>query len=240
MRQEVIRAMCKELRLGTHIGEIYPSITADDFEEFLEKLLIEAIRHRAKERQKRLIRQARFDLMKGFDTFDFTDVVLPPDVTEETLASCEFVHNQQNLILYGRPGTGKTHLAIALGLEACKRDLNVMYFKTSRLVNLLAKAKEEGKEERFWKKLDKVDLLILDEWGYIPFERVGTQMLFEAVSACYEKRSVIITTNLPFDEWNTIFYDQKLTSAILDRLVHHGLLVRHDGQSYRVRHSLMQ
>ena len=115
-----------------------------------------------------------------------------------------------------------------------------MYFKTSRLVNLLAKAKEEGKEERFWKKLDKVDLLILDEWGYIPFERVGTQMLFEAVSACYEKRSVIITTNLPFDEWNTIFYDQKLTSAILDRLVHHGLLVRHDGQSYRVKHSLMQ
>ena len=104
-----------------------------------------------------------------------------------------------------------------------------MYFKTSRLVNLLAKAKEEGKEERFWKKLDKVDLLILDEWGYIPFERVGTQMLFEAVSACYEKRSVIITTNLPFDEWNTIFYDQKLTSAILDRLLHHGLLVRHDG-----------
>ena len=112
--------------------------------------------------------------------------------------------------------------------------------RNNHLVNLLAKAKEEGKEERFWKKLDKVDLLILDEWGYIPFERVGTQMLFEAVSACYEKRSVIITTNLPFDEWNTIFYDQKLTSAILDRLVHHGLLVRHDGQSYRVRHSLMQ
>ena len=80
----------------------------------------------------------------------------------------------------------------------------------------------------------------MDEWGYVPFERVGTQMLFEAISDCYEKRSVIITTNLPFDEWNTIFYDQKLTTAILDRLVHHGLLLMHQGQSYRIRHSKMQ
>lgn len=85
-----------------------------------------------------------------------------------------------------------------------------------------------------------MDLLILDEWGYIPFERLGTQMLFETVSDCYERRAVMITTNLPFDEWNTIYYDQKLTAAILDRLVHHGKLLVHDGPSYRLRHSAMQ
>ena len=240
MRQKLIRAMCRELRLGAHMGDIYPTIEADDHEEFLEKLLSEALRHRAAERRRRYIHQAGFDVMKGLDTFDFTDVTLPQGMTKEILTSCDFVKDKQNLILYGRPGTGKTHLAIALGIQACQRDYQVMYFKTSRLVNLLAQAKEAGTENRFWKRLERADLLILDEWGYIPFERVGTQMLFEAVSACYEKRSVIITTNLPFDEWNTIFYDQKLTTAILDRLVHHGLLLMHEGQSYRLLHSNMQ
>ena len=107
-------------------------------------------------------------------------------------------------------------------------------------MNLLVQAKEDGNANKFWKRLERADVLVLDEWGYIPFERVGTQMLFEAVSACYEKRSVILTTNLPFDEWNTIFYDQKLTTAILDRLVHHGLLFMNEGQSYRLLHSQMQ
>ncbi|RLK62417.1 hypothetical protein D3H64_09895 [Atopobacter sp. AH10] len=97
-----------------------------------------------------------------------------------------------------------------------------------------------GKEDRFWKRLEKAALLILDEWGYLPFERLGTQMLFEVISNCYERRSVILTTNLPFNEWNTIFYDQKLTAAILDRMVHHGLLIMHEGESYRLRHSSMQ
>lgn len=101
-------------------------------------------------------------------------------------------------------------------------------------------AKKNGKLHGFWSKLKKSDLLILDEWGYIPFERLGTQLLFETVSACYDKRSVILTTNLPFDEWNTIFYDEKLTTAILDRPVHHGRLILHEGQSYRVLHSMMQ
>jgi DNA replication protein DnaC len=165
---------------------------------------------------------------------------LPDTVTIDLLCACEFASKKQNLILYGRPGTGKTHLAIALGMQACKRDYRVLYFKTSRLVNLLAQSKANKTENKFWKRLEKADVLILDEWGYIPFERVGTQLLFEAISDCYEKRSVIITTNLPFDEWNTIFYDQKLTTAILDRLVHHGLLLMHEGQSYRLQHSKMQ
>lgn len=240
MSKEVILELCRQLRLGSHIADCYETIEADSKEEFLIKLLTEAIAGRDIERRKRYIQQAGFDLMKGYDTFDFTDVTLPAGLTPDSLRSCEFVTNQQNLILYGRPGTGKTHLAIALGIEACKRDFKVVYYKTSRLVNLLSQAKEERAESKFWRKLRQADLLILDEWGYIPFERVGTQLLFEAISDCYEKRSVLITTNLPFDEWNTIFYDQKLTAAILDRLIHHGLLLMHDGQSYRLQNSQMQ
>jgi DNA replication protein DnaC len=240
MSKAMIIELCRQLRLGTHIGDSYDDIEAESHEEFLIKLLTEAIANRNIERRKRYIQQAGFDLMKGYDDFDFSDLVLPPGLTPQNLRTCDFVNNQQNLILYGRPGTGKTHLAISLGIEACKRDYKVLYFKTSRLVNLLSQAKEKRTENQFWRKLNKADLLILDEWGYIPFERIGTQLLFEAISDCYEKRSVIITTNLPFDEWNTIFYDQKLTAAILDRLIHHGLLLMHDGQSYRLQNSQMQ
>jgi DNA replication protein DnaC len=240
MSKEVVQALCRQLRLGSQIAEVYGEIEANSHEEFLIKVLTEALEMRQVERRKRYIQQAGFELMKGFDDFDFTGITLPSGTNPDSLRTCEFVSNKQNLILYGRPGTGKTHLAIALGLEACKRDYRVIYYKTSRLVNLLSEARSQRNEHRFWRKLEKADLLILDEWGYIPFERVGTQLLFEAISDCYEKRSVMITTNLPFDEWNTIFYDQKLTAAILDRLVHHGKLILHDGQSYRLKHSKMQ
>ncbi|NCD15231.1 MAG: AAA family ATPase [Bacteroidia bacterium] len=240
MYQDLIRELCRQLRLGSHIADVYPEIEAGTQEEYLLKVLTEAKENRETERRKRYIQQAGFDLMKALDDFDFGGITLPADLSPDLLRSCDFVTHKQNLILYGRPGTGKTHLAIALGVEACKHDYRVLYYKTSRLVNLLSQAKAEHKDLSFWRKLGKADVLILDEWGYIPFERVGTQLLFEAISDCYEKRSVIITTNLPFDEWNTIFYDQKLTAAILDRLVHHGRLLMHDGQSYRLQHSTMQ
>jgi DNA replication protein DnaC len=238
--QEMILHLCRQLHLGSHIAEFYPEIEADSHEAFLLQLLTKAVASRELERQNRYIQQAGFEVMKRLETFDFSDVTLPEAVTPELLSTCQFVENKQNLILYGRPGTGKTHLATSLGVEACRKGYRTLYFKTSRLVNLLSEAKAANTEARFWKKLSQADLLILDEWGYVPFERMGTQMLFEAISDCYEKRSVIITTNLPFDEWNTIFYDQKLTTAILDRLVHHGLLLMHEGQSYRIRHSKMQ
>lgn len=240
MQQELVRELCKALRLGTHLSEVYGQIEADSHEAFLVKLLTEVVSARSVERRNRYIKQANFDLQKDLSSFDFSSLTLPDSLSQKALIECDFIARKSNLILYGRPGTGKTHLAIGLGMEACKRGHRVLFYKTSRLVNHLVQAKKEQQIDKFWKKLSKVDLLILDEWGYLPFERLGTQMLFETVSDCYEKRGVIITTNLPFDEWNTIFYDQKLTAAILDRLVHHGLLIVHDGPSYRLKHSAMQ
>lgn len=237
---ETIKSLCSELRLGNYIPENYRKIDVDTHEEFLMTLLKGFQENRRSERRRRYLKQAGFEMMKFIGDFDFSTVTLPVDLNREQLSELEFIGRKQNLILYGPPGTGKTHLATALGVLACQNDYKVLFFKASRLVNLLCEAKENGTILKFWKNLNKVDLLILDEWGYIPFERLGTQLLFEAVSECYEKRSVILTSNLPFDEWNTIFYDQKLTAAMLDRIVHHGKLIMHNGPSYRLQNSLMQ
>ncbi|NLB10515.1 MAG: ATP-binding protein [Clostridiaceae bacterium] len=237
---ETVKNLCSELRLGSYIPEHYKEIDADTHEDFLITLLRDCQASRNSERRRRYLKKAGFEVMKFIGDFDFSTVTLPADLNQEQLSELEFIERKQNLILYGPPGTGKTHLATALGVLACQNDYKVLFFKASRLVNLLCEAKENGTILKFWNKLNKADLLILDEWGYIPFERLGTQLLFEAVSECYEKRSVILTCNLPFDEWNTIFYDQKLTAAMLDRIVHHGKLIMHNGPSYRLQNSLMQ
>lgn len=238
--KEMIVTLCHDLKLGSHIAKTYESITASTNEEYLIEVLKSFKCYRSTESQVRAVKQAGFDIIKTLLDFTFKDVLIPSSITMEAIKTCEFVETKQNLVLYGRPGTGKTHLATALGVEACNRGLKVMYYKTSRLINILMEYRKKNEIHKFWKKLSKIDLLILDEWGYIPFEKTGTQLLFEAIADCYEKRSLIVTTNLPFDEWNTIFYDEKLTTAILDRLVHHGHLLMHEGQSYRLRHSAMQ
>ncbi len=152
----------------------------------------------------------------------------------------EFVPNRQNLILYGNVGTGKTHLATALGIEACKRDYKVAFWRTAALVNHLIQLNDGGALHGFLKTLEKLDLLICHEWGYVPVSRDGAQLLFQVVSACYEKRSMLITTNLEFGRWVNIFLDQTMTTALIDRLVHHSHLLIFDGESHRVRNSLMR
>ena len=239
-KQEIVLDLCRQLRLGAYISDVYSTTEAETHEEFLIKLLTGAVEARELERCNRYLRQAGFEVHKTFENYSFEDIRLPELLSTEMLKACDFLKHKQNLILYGKPGTGKTHLATALGVEACKQGHPVLYYKTSRLVNTLVDYKAKNKLDSFWNKLKKTSLLILDEWGYIPFERLGTQLLFEVIAECYERRSVIITTNLPFNEWNTIFYDEKLTNAILDRLVQHGYLINHDGASYRLTHSMMQ
>ena len=167
---ESIMSLCSELRLGNYIPENYRKIDVDTHEEFLMTLLKSFQENRRSERRRRYLKQAGFEMMKFIDGFDFSTVTLPVDLNREQLSELEFIGRKQNLILYGPPGTGKTHLATALGVLACQNDYKVLFFKASRLVNLLCEAKENGTILRFWKNLNKVDLLILDEWGYIPFD----------------------------------------------------------------------
>jgi len=237
--QELIRKHCNDLRLGSRIAENYSSIQAETFEQFLEKLLRMEVEERRLNRKKRLLRQAHFDILKTFEGYNFDNVEIPKSISIEDLKSVSFIEKKENLILYGSVGTGKTHLATAIGVEACNRGKHVLFYRTSALVNNLIKAKEDGELKKLLKKLSKAELLICDEWGYIPFEKDGSQLLFQVISECYEKRSLIITTNLEFSKWNGIFYDEKLTTAIIDRVVHHSHLLIFTGDSYRLKHSIM-
>lgn len=232
-----IAAYCKRLRLNRNIAEMSGQIQADSHQEYLLKLLQAEISHREKLRRDKLIKKAGFYTIKTFESFRFDEVTLPGDITPEYLKECEFIANKTNIIMYGNVGTGKTHLSIALGVEACKKGLEVRFFRTSALVNKLAEHKKAGTLSAFLKKLNKAELLICDEWGYIPLDRVGAQLLFDVISERYERKSVIINTNIEFSRWVNVFYDEQMTGAIIDRILHHCHLILFPGQSNRMRES---
>jgi DNA replication protein DnaC len=237
--EELITQYCKTLRIGKGFYEGYKDIQAESHEAFLLELLRREVENRETARKNRLLKAANFDVIKTFNGYDFDDIQIPPSIDLEELKTAGFIDKKENLILYGPVGTGKTHLATAVGVEACRQGKRVKFFRTAALVNWLTDAKAEGELKRFFKQLTKCDLLICDEWGYIPFEKEGSQLLFQVIAECYEKRSVIITTNLEFSKWNGIFYDEKMTSAIIDRLIHHSHLLVFTGPSYRLTHSTM-
>ena len=240
MLTQEIAACCKALRLSHNLADNCSTIQAETHEEFFYQLLQMEIEYRNGRRKERLLKNASFYTIKTFEDFSFDEIRIPQGLTLEDLKECRFLKDKLNLIFYGNVGTGKTHLATAIGVEACKRGYNVKFFRTAALVNQLAEMRKGGGLSQFLKKINKLDLLICDEWGYVPLEREGAQLLFQVISDCYEKRSVIITTNLEFSRWVGIFYDEQMTAAMIDRLVHHSHLMIFDGQSYRMRDSLMR
>lgn len=235
--QQAIKEHCAVLKLGSRMAENYKKIEAETNEEFLEKLLRLEVEARETNRKNSLLKTAKFDVVKTFENYSFDEIEIPVSIDIEDIKSSSFIEVKENLILYGPVGTGKTHLATAIGIEACSKGKTVKFFRTAALVNSLLEAKKNEELKKFLKQIEKTDLLICDEWGYIPFEKDGSQLLFQVISECYEKRSLIITTNLEFSKWNSIFYDEKLTSAIIDRIIHHSHLLMFSGSSYRLKHS---
>lgn len=231
---------CRKLRLGQRIVETYRTINAETHEGFLLNLLKSELAHRETARKERGMKNAEFHNRKTFADYSFDELKIPQGITENDLKACSFIKEQKNLILYGNVGTGKTHLATAIGIEACKLGKNVRFYRTAALVNKLSEYRKNGKLNEFLKQLSSLDLLICDEWGYVPLEREAAQLLFQVISDCYEKRSVIITTNLEFSRWVSIFYDEQMTAAMIDRLIHHSYLFIFDGKSYRMKHSLIK
>lgn len=238
--KEVIKDYCKQLRWGNSIVRNYGNIDAETHEEFLAKLLEMEVKTREVQRKNRCLRQANFDVIKTFSGYSFDHIEIPTSIPVEELKTAALLERKENLILYGPVGTGKTHMATAIGVEACNQGKKVKFYRTSTLVNELNDAGAAGNLGKMLKQLSKLDLLICDEWGYIPLDRQGAQLLFQVVADCYEKRSIIITTNLEFSKWNGIFYEEKLTSAIIDRLIHHSHLLVFGGQSYRLTHSTIR
>ena len=203
-------------------------------------MLQSEIEYRSSKRRNLHLKQAGFDNIKTFENYDFKKITIPATLTLDKLKTLDFMNRKENLILYGRNGAGKSHMATALGVEACMQGKKVKFYKTAALVNELTDAKSSGALTKLLKRLSKLDLLICDEWGYIPFDSTGSQLLFQVIADYYEKRSLIITTNIEFSKWNGIFYDDQLTAALIDRLVHHSHLIVFDRESWRFEHSLMK
>jgi DNA replication protein DnaC len=235
--ESMIESCCKQLKIGSVFYKGYKDIKADTHEQFLLELLQRELGNREIARKNRLLKTANFDVVKTFQNYTWDQIQIPASISIEDIKTVKFVEQKTNLILYGNVGTGKSHLATAIGVEACNQGKRVKFYRTASLVNQLTDAKTNGELKRFFRQIEKCDLLICDEWGFVPFEKNGAQLLFQVVSECYERRSVIITTNLEFSKWNAIFYDEKMTSAIIDRLIHHSHLLVFNGPSYRLQHS---
>lgn len=205
------------------------------YEQFLEALIDEELLNRENKRFGRLFKRARFPLLKTLDHFDFSKAPYLNKKEVMALYECAFLREKENIIFIGSPGTGKTHLSLALGVEACRKGKKVLFYTAASLGNKLVETQQEKELSNFLDRLREVDLLIIDELGYVKLSPQTTQLLFQVFSDRYEKGSILITTNLEFSEWTGIFNDERMTAAILDRLIHNSRIFLFNGESYRFR-----
>jgi len=203
------------------------------------RILSMEIETRAVNKRNRLMRQAAFPAIKSIDDFDFSGVKLQDGYTVDDLASLSFMDKAENLVLYGPPGRGKSHLAVALGILAANSGRTVRFFTAADLVYMLSSAHRDGTLEKIYAQIERADLIIIDEFGYIPFDGEGSRLLFQVISKCYEVRSLVFTTNIEFSRWGTVLGDDKLAAATIDRVVHHGRLITFNGTNRRMESALM-
>ena len=230
----------KALKLPTFLRE-YDKLARQcasegvDHSRYLLRLCELELIDRERRMVERRIKAARFPAVKSIDSFDFKAIPSLNKMLVLELARCEYVNRNENVIAVGNSGTGKTHVALALGLAACQKGLSVGFTTASALVHELIEARDEKRLLRLQKQLAKYRLLIIDELGYVPLSPTGAELLFEVFSQRYERGSTIVTSNLPFDEWTSVFGSERLTGALLDRLTHHVHILELNGESYRLR-----
>ena len=209
-----------------------------DYATYLLRLIEQEIHDREQRAAERRLKSASFPVVKTLDSFRFD---AQPSINQpliRELAHGEFVKERENVLLIGNSGTGKTHLATALAFAACQMGFKVRFFGVTGLVTQLLERREERQLERFFKQLDRLDLLVLDELGYVPFSKLGAELIFEVVSRAYERTSLVVTTNLPFESWTEVMGSQRLTGALLDRLTHRVHILEANGESFRLTDSM--
>jgi DNA replication protein DnaC len=208
------------------------------YEAYLARLLELEVAQREENAQKRRIAQARFPYLRTLGQFDFTAIPSVNKAAVLELAKGEYLVKQENIVLLGSMGTGKTHCAIALGLAACRQGKRVRFYTATGLVNELLEAQEERSLGRKLGQVKKLDLLILDEVGFVPFSQDGARLLFQVCADRYLRGSMLVTSNLEFGRWVEVFGDERLTGALLDRVTHHCHVLEFNGDSYRFKESL--
>jgi DNA replication protein DnaC len=235
----LLRHHLKVLKLPTMLRD-YAAVAAAcgqeriDYAGFLLRLAERELLERERKATERRLKEAAFPVVKTIDTFDFAARTSLNETLVRELLRGEYIERRENVLLVGNPGTGKTHLATALGFAACTAGKRVRFTSTTALVTLLLEMRENRSLQRFHKQLERLDLLILDELGYVPFAKAGAELLFDVVARAYERSSLIVTTNLPFENWTEVLGSERLTGAMLDRLTHRVHILEANGESYRL------
>lgn len=241
----LLESYLKKLKMS-QAAKVYQAMAREaennnlSFEQYLLGVLEQEITQRENNRIQRGIRQAAFPVIKTLDSFDFKAI---PGLNKQKilkLADCDYIKKLENVILVGNSGIGKTHIATALGYEACRKGLKVKFFTAAGLINELMAAQQEYRLNRLEKQYAAFHLVIIDELGYVPFSKTGAELLFQFCSNRNERGSIIITTNLEFPKWTEVLLDDQMTAALLDRLTHKAHILNINGDSYRFKQALAQ
>ena len=209
----------------------------DHFEYLLHLAELEPLIDRHQRMVERRVRAARFPAVKSLDSFDFPAIPSVNKALVMRLARCEYIQRRENVMAVGNSGTGKTHVALRLGLAACQRGMSVGFTTATNLVHELMEARDERRLLNLQRHLSRLNLLIIGELGFVPLSRTGAELLFEVFSQRYERGSIMVTANLPFDEWTEVFGPERLTGALLGRLTHHVHILEMNGESCRLKRS---
>lgn len=236
---EQIEQYMRTLKLGGLAKEWRSISYCGDSEQYVKELLELELREREANRINRMVKTAGFQVIKTLEDFVWNrNIELPSGLTQEYMVELDFLKGRENLIFLGSVGTGKTHLATAIALKACQQGRHVRFFTAASLANLLLERNNKGTLNAFLGTLRKAELLVIDEIGFVPLHKDAAELLFQVISDCYERKSLIITSNLEFSQWNTVFGDNRLTAALIDRLIHHSHIVIFSGESYRLTQSM--
>lgn len=235
-----IEQTMRTLKLGG-LAKEWRSVVYHDDEQYMRALLDIEVKEREANRMARMIKQAGFRVFKTMDKFVWKQTIeVPSSISKEEIESASFVKEKENLVLMGAQGTGKTHLATAIAMSLCEKGRHVRFYTATALANILQEKHLRGTLTSFMTSLRKVELLVLDEVGFITLHKEASELLFQVVSDCYEQKSLVITSNLEFSQWNTVFGNDKLTAAMIDRLIHHSHILVFSGPSHRLEESVQR
>jgi len=235
---ESIEGSLRKLKLGG-LAKEWRSVEYHGTEQYLKSLLELELKSREVNRINRMVRMAGFNVIKTAEDFVWSgNVALPNGLTREYMEQLRFIPKKENLIFLGSVGTGKTHLAAGIALKACEQGRKTRFFTAASLGNLLMEKNRNGMLGTYMASLKRVELMVIDEIGFVPLHRDAAELLFQVISDCYERKSLIITSNLEFSSWNTVLGDDRLTAALIDRLIHHSHIVIFSGESYRLTQSI--